>query len=579
MSNTNLNYSPKEEFRVVDNEYIQLTHMLFDSKILEILSLDELAARYNDIDQQSQLFKGQILLEARNRFPSNVEFGNWLSVNFTELNTSNTGKLINLARFFQNGRTLDGIPISAGYLLAAPCNQEIADKVYTQIKDKNLKFNEIKKIINEKKCSLPSKEVTADVNVDAVNDADENAVILYMEETELEAIQIDYEISIPIEEEILSHFNVDEYIEDNRETTISEDQSIQNSISYFSFEEKIILLSLLDKYEQLVVTTDYIEFTINIPKVQDLLLTSGRVYQIEEIKEATNKLYLRSVQFTNNFTETRWVSEKSFSSLKGDVMIKLKLHPMIIQSASKVVNYCKLFRYSWVSKLQMKSSIRLYEYFYPYIDHGLLQVDICTLKKIYQLSDTYNSMADLIEYVVTPCVDEINSISNLTVEFETEKQGMEIIGVTFIFEYKLLETPQLSNDEIIEKLRGWEDIYVSRDKHRVKKTAEVFTSTPLVQEVLDTLDPELFNDPSKNFIDNSCGNGQFLSEVLIRKLANGIDYKAAISGIYGVDLMPDNVQTCRNRLLCGMEQFRYIVEENIVCADALKYDYKFNTWK
>ena len=148
----NINYFRKEEFGVIENEYIHLTHMLFDSKTLETLSLDELAARYNDIDQQSQLFKGQILLEARNRFPSNVEFGNWLSVNFTELNSSNTGKLINLAKFFQNGRTLDGIPLSAGYLLAAPCNQEIADQVYIQIKDKNLKLDEIKKIIDQNKC-------------------------------------------------------------------------------------------------------------------------------------------------------------------------------------------------------------------------------------------------------------------------------------------------------------------------------------------------------------------------------------------------------------------------------------------
>ena len=43
--------------------------------------------------------------------------------------------------------------------------------------------------------------------------------------------------------------------------------------------------------------------------------------------------------------------------------------------------------------------------------------------------------------------------------------------------------------------------------------------------------------------------------------------------------MPDNVQTCRDRLLCGMEQFRYIVEDNIVCANALTYDYFFKSWE
>ena len=47
----------------------------------------------------------------------------------------------------------------------------------------------------------------------------------------------------------------------------------------------------------------------------------------------------------------------------------------------------------------------------------------------------------------------------------------------------------------------------------------------------------------RTFIDNSCGDGQFLSEVLIRKLESGIDFEQALKTIYGVDLMPDNVKT------------------------------------
>jgi type I restriction-modification system DNA methylase subunit len=116
---------------------------------------------------------------------------------------------------------------------------------------------------------------------------------------------------------------------------------------------------------------------------------------------------------------------------------------------------------------------------------------------------------------------------------------------------------------------------VEREKARIKATGEVFTPTPLVQEILDKLDPELFKDPTKTFLDPTCGDGQFLSEVLIRKLENGIDFETALSTIYGVDLMQDNVELCRERLLCGQEHLRYIVEKNIVCADALTYNYCF----
>ena len=116
---------------------------------------------------------------------------------------------------------------------------------------------------------------------------------------------------------------------------------------------------------------------------------------------------------------------------------------------------------------------------------------------------------------------------------------------------------------------------IERDQLRVKANGEVFTPTPLVQEILDQLPQELFQDATKTFCDPSCGDGQFLSEVLIRKVENGIDFETALSTIYGVDLMQDNVDLCRERLLCGQEHLRHIVEKNIVCHDALTYDYLF----
>ncbi len=116
---------------------------------------------------------------------------------------------------------------------------------------------------------------------------------------------------------------------------------------------------------------------------------------------------------------------------------------------------------------------------------------------------------------------------------------------------------------------------VDRETLRVKATGEVFTPTPLVQEILDQLPQELFSDDRKTFIDPTCGDGQFLGEVLIRKVENGIDFEAALRTIYGVDLMQDNVNLCRERLLCGREDLRHVVEKNIVCANALTYNYLF----
>jgi len=116
---------------------------------------------------------------------------------------------------------------------------------------------------------------------------------------------------------------------------------------------------------------------------------------------------------------------------------------------------------------------------------------------------------------------------------------------------------------------------IERDKARTRATGEVFTPTPLVQEILNQIPIEQFQDPSKTFLDPSCGDGQFLSEVLIKKMENGSTFEQALSTIYGVDIMPDNVALCKDRLLCGQEHLRHIVDKNIVCADALQYDYSF----
>lgn len=117
---------------------------------------------------------------------------------------------------------------------------------------------------------------------------------------------------------------------------------------------------------------------------------------------------------------------------------------------------------------------------------------------------------------------------------------------------------------------------VDREYTRVKSTGEVFTPTRTVQRILAKIPINQFTDPAKTFLDNSCGDGQFLGEVLIRKMENGSTFEQALSTTYGVDLMQDNVEQCRTRLLCGQSHLRPIVEQNIVCADALRYHYRFD---
>ncbi len=137
--------------------------------------------------------------------------------------------------------------------------------------------------------------------------------------------------------------------------------------------------------------------------------------------------------------------------------------------------------------------------------------------------------------------------------------------------------------EYIEHSRNREYMSgIERNKLRVKQTAEVFTPTPKVMEMLDKLEDEnkeLFLNSTKTFIDSSCGDGQFLSEVIIRKMERShCTLEQALSTTYGVELMEDNVKLCKERLAGPnpTPEILEILDRNIVCADALTYHYRFD---
>lgn len=133
---------------------------------------------------------------------------------------------------------------------------------------------------------------------------------------------------------------------------------------------------------------------------------------------------------------------------------------------------------------------------------------------------------------------------------------------------------------------------VERDKSRVKATGEVFTPDDLVKEILakiGTVSPNAFKG-TKTFLDPSCGDGQFLAWVIAMKLTNGNlkklsnsnflkkgidkDYPKILETVYGVDLMPDNIEKVKQRLALVPEH-RTILDKNIRCENALTYDFSF----
>lgn len=93
---------------------------------------------------------------------------------------------------------------------------------------------------------------------------------------------------------------------------------------------------------------------------------------------------------------------------------------------------------------------------------------------------------------------------------------------------------------------------IQRESSRVKATAEVFTPTSIVVDLLKNIPIESFG-PGKTVLDPACGDGQFLAGALAVKLrVFGMNVNEALQEIFGVDIMRDNVDLCKARLGGGV---------------------------
>ena len=145
-----------------------------------------------------------------------------------------------------------------------------------------------------------------------------------------------------------------------------------------------------------------------------------------------------------------------------------------------------------------------------------------------------------------------------------------------------------------------------KSKERIQKHGEVFTPHWVVNDMLDLLPAEVWQ-PKKTFLEPACGEGAFLIEIFRRKLQNIVsttlnnhsttldqqskwEWQTAIatSSIYGIELLEDNAQRCKENLLrvfttsynkhfpnSQEKEFTktigFLIERNIIQGNALTY--------
>ncbi len=134
---------------------------------------------------------------------------------------------------------------------------------------------------------------------------------------------------------------------------------------------------------------------------------------------------------------------------------------------------------------------------------------------------------------------------------------------------------------------------LTKSKARIADHGEVFTPPWMVEAMLNLVDDETQRIDSR-FLEPACGSGNFLVQILKRKLAavelkyGKSDFERrhhALLGVmclYGIELLSDNIVECRANLLAilveyltldsGEDLYRaasYVLSQNLVHGDAL----------
>ena len=133
-----------------------------------------------------------------------------------------------------------------------------------------------------------------------------------------------------------------------------------------------------------------------------------------------------------------------------------------------------------------------------------------------------------------------------------------------------------------------------KSKERVAQFGEVYTPENIVKDMLDLVKDESYRIDS-TFLEPACGNGNFLVEILSRKLetAEKLDKQdydknvfIAVSSIYAIDILEDNIQESKARMIeivktkyknytgseigeALLKSIVYILERNILWGDGL----------
>jgi plasmid replication initiation protein len=168
----------------------------------------------------------------------------------------------------------------------------------------------------------------------------------------------------------------------------------------------------------------------------------------DELKQVSKQLFHRYVTIENPDPEnpkikqtiTHWIT--SIDYMPDDGKIILSFAPKILPYLGQLKGSFTYYRLEHVSKMTCIYAIRLYELLVQWKTTGTREVEIVSLKKQFQLDESYTRMDNFKKRVIEPAIKDINEHSNFSVQWTQRKTGRAVTHLIFTFEEKKQSEPE-----------------------------------------------------------------------------------------------------------------------------------------
>jgi plasmid replication initiation protein len=199
-------------------------------------------------------------------------------------------------------------------------------------------------------------------------------------------------------------------------------------------EQRLILCAIarldgrkpLSKDNDFIITAAEFSVTFGIPIKQ----------AYETLEDASSRLYERDIKTFDKDAKTRgrfrWVD--SIKYWDGEAKVTLSFSRHIVPYLALLHQQFTTYELKQVSQLKTAYAIRFYELLVQFIKTGERHIPLEQLRDMLELKNMYPRFFDLKKRIIDPSIIEINTSTNLTVEWDVAKKGRTITGLIFVFQ-------------------------------------------------------------------------------------------------------------------------------------------------